>query len=280
MSVAPHAPTTDPSRGEGPPTDGDAVLTERDGRTLVVSINRPHARNALTRPVVRGVTRAIEAAASDSEVRVVVLTGQGEHFCAGADLRRNLQDDPDFLDKLDAYLDEYHALIKAIVRSPKPSIAMIDGAAVGFGADLALACDLRVATERAYVQERFVKLGLMPDGGGSFWLPRLVGTARAMKMILLAEPISCKELHDLGVVTELATPEALRADTLALARRLEGGPPLAYAEVRSAVYASWGSIDDALRREREGQLRLLRTEDVLEGVMAWTQKRAPVFHGR
>jgi enoyl-CoA hydratase/carnithine racemase len=157
---------------------------------------------------------------------------------------------------------------------------MMDGAAVGFGADLALACDLRVASTRAYAQEKFVRIGLMPDGGGTFWLPRLVGTARAMQMILLAEKIEAAELKSLGVVARVVEADALREATFEVARTLEGGPPLAFAAITRAVYASWGSVEDALRREREEQLKLLRSADVLEGVAAWSQKREPRFEGR
>jgi enoyl-CoA hydratase/carnithine racemase len=243
-------------------------------------MNRPEARNALTRAVIAGVRDAFDAASRDPDVRCIVLTGAGGHFCAGADLRQNMIADPDLMDRLDTYLDEYHAVIKAIARCEKVSIAMLDGCAVGFGADLALACDLRVASTAAYVQEKFVKIGLMPDGGGSFWLPRLVGTAKALQMILLAEKVEARELSDLGVVTKVVAPAALREATMALAAQIEAGPPLAYAAIRRAVYASWGSIEDALRREREEQLRLLRSADAIEGIMAWAQKRDPSFQGK
>jgi len=184
------------------------------------------------------------------------------------------------MDHLEQHMDEFHGLVKALVQCPKPSIAMMDGAAVGFGADLAFACDLRVASSRAYAQEKFVKIGLMPDGGGTFWLPRLVGTARAMQMILLAEKVEAAELRALGVVVKVVEPEALRDATLEIARTLEAGPPLAHAAIKRALYASWGAIEDALRRERDEQLKLLRSNDVMEGVMAWMQKRDPRFQGK
>ncbi len=243
-------------------------------------MNRPEARNALTRSVILGVTEALREAAKDPAVRVVVLSGAGGHFCAGADLRKNLTEDPEMLSKMESYLDEYHGLIGSVVRCPKPVVASLDGAAVGFGADLALACDLRIASEGAYVQEKFVKIGLMPDGGGTFWLPRLVGTARAMRAILLAEKIEAAEMRDLGLVVRVVPPAALRDATLLLARELEKGPPLAYAEVKRALYASWGDLEGALRREREGQLKLLRSSDCMEGVGAWMQKREPEFKGQ
>lgn len=256
------------------------VLIERDGCSTVITMNRPETRNALTRGVITGVRDAFVAASSDASVRCVVLAGAGGHFCSGADLRKNLMEDPNLFDHLESYMDEYHSLIKAIVRCDKVSIARMDGCAVGFGADLALACDLRVATPSAYVQEKFVKIGLMPDGGGSFWLPRLVGTSRALQMILLAEKIEAPALRDLGIVWRMVPEDELRTATMALARRIEAGPPLAQAAIRRSVYGSWGSIDDALRREREEQLKLLRSNDAMEGILAWAQKREPSFNGK
>jgi 2-(1,2-epoxy-1,2-dihydrophenyl)acetyl-CoA isomerase len=258
----------------------EVVQVETAGATRIVTIHRPEARNALTRAVIAGVTKAFEEASRDPAVKCAVVAGAGGHFCAGADLRQNIMEDPQLMEHLEGYMDEFHGLVKAVVRCEKPTIAMMDGAAVGFGADLAFACDLRVATGRAYVQEKFVKIGLMPDGGGTFWLPRLVGTARAMQMILLAEKVEAAELKALGVVARVVEPTALREETLAVARVIEAGPPLAHAAIKRALYASWGSVEDALRREREEQLKLLRSQDVMEGVMAWMQKREPTFKGQ
>jgi 2-(1,2-epoxy-1,2-dihydrophenyl)acetyl-CoA isomerase len=256
------------------------VRTDPARGTRFVTINRPQARNALTRAVLVQARRAFEEASSDPTLRCVVLSGADGHFCSGADLRQNLMDDPEMMDRLEVYMDDFHGLVKSVVRCDKPTVAMMDGGAVGFGADLAFACDLRVASTRAYAQEKFVKIGLMPDGGGSFWLPRLVGTARAMQWILLAEKIEAAELHSLGVVAKVAEPEALREATLAMARQLEAGPPLAFAAIKRSLYASWGSFEDALLRERTEQLRLLKSNDSLEGVAAWMQKREPDFRGK
>ena len=261
-------------------TPTEEVLFETIGKTSILTINRPEARNSLTRGVLAGLVKGMNDAATNPEVRCIILTGAGTHFCAGADLRKNLAENPELFDHLEEYLDEFHGALKAVVRSEKPTIAMLDGAAVGFGADLALACDLRVATTNAYVQEKFVKIGLMPDGGGTFWLPRLVGTARAMQMILLAEKIEGPKLKDLGMVVDVVVPEKLREATLAVAKQIEAGPPLAFKEIKHALYASWGDFETALKREREGQLRLLRSNDVIEGVMAWSQKREPNFTGK
>jgi enoyl-CoA hydratase/carnithine racemase len=256
------------------------VIIETAEATRVVLINRPESRNALTAPTLTALVAALRDASADPAIRCIVLGGAGDHFSAGADLRKAMLEDPAAAAHVESALDAFHALVTAVVRCEKPTIAMMDGAAVGFGADLAFACDLRVASTRAYAQEKFVKIGLMPDGGGTFWLPRLVGTARAMQMILLAERVDAPELHRLGVVARMVEPSALREATMAVARELAAGPPLAFAAIKRAIYASWGSIEDALRREREGQLKLLRSADVAEGVAAWAEKRAPRFEGR
>jgi enoyl-CoA hydratase/carnithine racemase len=258
----------------------EEVTSVRDGRTLLITINRPEARNSLTLSVIGALAKLFTQASADPDVRCVVLAGAGSHFCAGADLKKTLGDDPNLLDNLESYMDAFHDVIRAIVRCEKPVIAKMDGCAVGFGADMAFACDLRVASTAAYVQEKFVKIGLMPDGGGTFWLPRLIGTARAMKWMYLADKIQGKELSELGLLADLVAPEKLHDATLALARELEKGPPLAYARMKRAVYANLGDIDAALAREREGQLALLRSSDAMEGIMAWAQKRDPDFKGQ
>jgi enoyl-CoA hydratase/carnithine racemase len=255
------------------------VQVEAVGGTRVVTIHRPEARNALTREAIDGLTWAFDEASSDGDVRCVALTGAGGHFCSGADVRRLLQGDAASSEQLEPTMDAFHGLVKSIVRCPKPTIAVLDGAAVGFGADLAFACDLRVASTRAYVQEKFVKIGLMPDGGGTFWLPRLVGTARAMQMILLAEQVTASELHQLGVVARVVEPDRLLATALDVAREIEAGPPLAFAAIKRALYASLGPIEEALRREREEQLKLLRSADFVEGTTAWAEKRQARFRG-
>jgi 2-(1,2-epoxy-1,2-dihydrophenyl)acetyl-CoA isomerase len=257
----------------------DVVLIDAVAGTRIVTLNRPQARNALTRDVLVKATRAFEEASTDPSVRCVVLTGADGHFCSGADLRQNFIDDAALMDHLGVYMDDFHGLVKSIVQCDKPAIAMMDGGAVGFGADLAFACDLRVATSRAYAQEKFVKIGLMPDGGGTFWLPRLVGTARAMQMILLAEKVDAPELLRLGVVAQVVEPEGLRDATLAMARTIEAGPPLAFAAAKRSIYASWGAFEEALKRERAEQLKLLKSADALEGIGAWIQKREPNFRG-
>lgn len=256
-----------------------SVLFERDGQTAIVTLSRPESRNALTLGVVTELRGHLEDAGRNADVRCIVLRGAGGHFCAGADLRRTLMEVPNVLEHLDGYMDDFHGLVRAIVRAPKPVLASLDGAAVGFGADLALACDLRVASTVAYVQEKFTHIGLMPDGGGTFWLPHLVGKARAMQLVFLREKLEAPEMKALGLLVDMVPSTELHETTLRVARKLEQGPPLAYAASKAAILASMGDFEEALRRERDGQLRLLRSKDCMEGVSAWMQKREPKFIG-
>lgn len=255
------------------------VRVARVSRTEIVTLSRPEARNALTKSTVLALAAAIDRAAADADVRAVVLTGAGGHFCAGADLRRTMAEDPEFASRLDVYMDAFHGVIRSIVRCPKPVVASFGGAAVGFGADIALAADFRVVATDAYIQEKFVDIGLMPDGGGTFWLPRLVGTARAMRVMLLSEKLDAEALDELGLVVACVPPERLAEATRALTDKLERGAPLAYAAVKAAALASLGDLEAALAREREGQIRLLQSSDLVEGVSAWAQKREPRFTG-
>lgn len=259
----------------------DVLLLERDGAVAIVTLNRPRAKNALNNALLTGLVTTLTGLGHDSSVRAVVLTGAGGSFCAGADLKSAFSENPDVLNQIESVIDRYHDTIRAIVGAPKPIIGMVDGAAVGFGCDLALACDMRLISTEAYFQEKFVKIGLMPDGGGTFWLPRLIGLGRAMEYILSGEPIRAETALSLGIANQMLPASELRARTLELAHRLANGPPLAFAEIKKAVRAGFGgTIDAALDLEKAGQLKCLRSNDCMEGVMAWMQKRDPVFQGQ
>ncbi len=260
----------------------DVLLIDRDGPVTVLTLNRPRARNALDRALLLALSEGIQAAAADPGARAVVLTGAGGAFCAGADLKAAMAGgDGNPFEQLDATLDAYHGVIRGIVSAPKPVVAAVDGGAVGFGCDLALACDLRVLTTEAFLQEKFVKIGLMPDGGGTFWLPRLVGLGRALEMMLLGEPVPAEEARAMGLANRVVPVPLLLAEAKKLAHQLAKGPPLAYAEIKRAVRAGLGgTIDEALALEKKGQTRCLTSSDCLEGVAAWMQKREPSFEGR
>jgi 2-(1,2-epoxy-1,2-dihydrophenyl)acetyl-CoA isomerase len=259
----------------------DVLLIDRDGPVTVLTLNRPRARNAIDQALLEALGKGLRAAAEDPAARAVVITGSGNAFCSGADLKASLGAPGALEGGVGEIIDAYHAMIRAIVAAPKPVIAAVDGGAVGFGCDLALACDLRVLTAEAYLQERFVKIGLMPDGGGTFWLPRLIGVGRAMEMILLGEPVPAEEARALGLANRVVPVPALREETMKLAHQLAKGPPLAYAEIKKAVRAGLnGTIDGTLELEKKGQLRCVTSSDCKEGLAAFAQKREPVFQGK
>jgi len=255
------------------------LLVERRAAVATLTLSRPATKNALTRELVLELGRALAEVNDDESVRAVVLTGAGGDFCSGADLKAGMADLGEI--SMETRIEEFHAVIRGMAHSKKAFVARVDGAAVGFGADLALACDLRVLSTRAYLQEKFVKIGLMPDGGGTFWLPRMIGMGRALEYLLLGEKIDSGRALELGLANRVVEPDALEPTAHALAEALAGGPPLALAQIRAAVRESFaGTIDEALVREKRGQLGLLASGDLMEGVMAWAQKRAPDFKGR
>jgi enoyl-CoA hydratase/carnithine racemase len=255
------------------------LLVSRSDAVATLQLNRPGTRNALNRELILALGKALEEVGADPAVRAVVLTGSGESFCSGADLRSAATEraDMDMGDRI----DEFHALIKHIVHAPKPFVAAVDGAAVGFGADLALACDLRVFSTRGYLQEKFVKIGLMPDGGGTFWMPRLVGIGRALEFLMLGTKIEAAFALELGLCNRVVEPDLLAKSAGDLATELAKGPPLAFREIKQAVREGFkGTIDDALAREKAGQVKLLASSDTMEGVLAWAQRREPEFQGK
>ena len=254
------------------------LLAQREGSVAILTMNRPHTKNALDPELLSALGAGLAEVAADPSVRAVVLTGAGSAFCSGADLKGTLGN-LDAGSDLGARIEQFHALIRSIVHAPKPFVAALRGPAVGFGADLALSCDLRVFSPDAYLQEKFVAIGLMPDGGGSYWLPRLVGIGRALEYLLLGTRIDAPLALDLGLANRVTEDE--QAEALRLARTLAAGPPLALAAIKSAVRESaLGGIEAALDREKRGQTALLASRDFQEGVAAWGAKREPKFSGQ
>ncbi|MCC6216437.1 MAG: enoyl-CoA hydratase/isomerase family protein [Polyangiaceae bacterium] len=252
---------------------------ERDGAVAILTLDRPTSRNSLNRELSLALGAALRDVAGDPSVRAVVLTGAGDGFCSGADLKAGVTEIG--AAPLDQRVDEFHAMIRGIVEAPQPFVAAVHGGAVGFGADLALACDLRILSTAGYLQEKFVKIGLMPDGGGTFWMPRLVGLGRAMEYLMLGTRLDAPLALELGLASRVVAPAELREAALAVARELASNAPLALTAIKRAVRASLdGGLDAALEREKQGQLRLLASEDLVEGVLAWSQRRPPTFHGR
>jgi 2-(1,2-epoxy-1,2-dihydrophenyl)acetyl-CoA isomerase len=245
-----------------------------------IAINRPESKNALTDAVNGALIEALDGAASDKTIRCVVLTGTGGNFSSGLDLKAATSGSMGF-DNLEEHMRKYfHGLIRAVRNVEKPVVALVDGAAVGFGADLAFACDLRIGTERTRIGEVFVKRGLMPDGGGTWSLPRLVGLGKALELMFTGEMVGAEEALAIGLVNRLVPSAEAEQQVWQFAKRLAAGPPLVHAWIKRAVYGAQSTgLDEALETEFRGQMKLLRSKDFFEGLAAFFQKRDPKFTG-
>jgi 2-(1,2-epoxy-1,2-dihydrophenyl)acetyl-CoA isomerase len=257
----------------------DLQIDDRD-RVRTITLDRPQSRNGLTTDVCRRIAAAVRDV--PDEVRAIVVTGANGAFCSGLDLKdamqRGLGAGPDLERGL---REDFHGVIRALVESDRPTIALVDGAAAGFGCDLALACDLRIASDRGVFGEIFVKRGLMPDGGGTWHLPRIIGVGRALELLLTGDLVPAAEAHRIGLANRVFAHAEAAARTHELARAIASGPPLVHRAVKRAVYAGLdGDLAAALDREATGQLQLLASQDFREGVTAFLQKREPKFEGR
>jgi enoyl-CoA hydratase len=256
----------------------ETLRVEREGAVAVVTIDREEKRNALNATVRRELVRAVEALGADDDVRVLVLTGAGEKaFVAGADIQEFAERTP--LEQREAMTGT--RLFEAVAACPKPTIAMVNGFALGGGCELAMACDMRVASDRARFGQPEINLGIIPGGGGTQRLPRLVGTGQALRLILSGELIDAAEAARIGLA-DLVVPAAdLRARTLELAGRIAEKSPVALRLAKAAVRAaSEMPLAAGLRYETELFVTAFASEDKREGVRAFLEKRAPEFRGR
>jgi enoyl-CoA hydratase len=243
---------------------------------LWLTLNRPDVLNALTGEMADELARLIEEATTRDDIRVVTVTGAGSAFSTGADISGG--DAPEHVDG--TALDRANRIIRAIVNLDKPVVAAVNGIAAGIGCSAALAADIVVAAESASFLLAFARVGLMPDGGATATVAASIGRARAMRMALLAEPLTAREAYDAGLVTHLSPDGELDATVATIVRRLAAGPPLAFAAAKKAINAATlAELDSALERERTGQTLLLRTADAAEGLRAFGEKRRPVFRG-
>jgi 2-(1,2-epoxy-1,2-dihydrophenyl)acetyl-CoA isomerase len=250
----------------------------------IIAMNRPHALNAMTMNLMAELNQAFEQAAQDAQVRAIVLTGEGRGFSAGADLAASTQlprDEQGRLDLGHPLEKHYNPLILKMRELPKPVIAAVNGIAAGAGASLALMADLTIAARSAYFLQAFVNIGLIPDAGGTWLLPRTLGSQRAMGLALLGEKLPAEQAKEWGLVWEVVDDEQLMPTALALARRLAEGPGVAIARIKRAIHAAAiNPLAEQLDLERDFQRECGRTEDLMEGVMAFMQKRKPTFKGR
>ncbi|HEX3707571.1 MAG TPA: enoyl-CoA hydratase-related protein [Mycobacteriales bacterium] len=250
----------------------DAVAT--------LTLNRPEALNALTVELKLALLDALRRAGSDEAVRAVVLTGAGRGFCVGQDLREHA-DGLEAGDRdLSTVTEHYNAILEAITTLPKPVVAAVNGPAAGAGASVAFACDVRIAATDASFLMAFARVGLGPDSGASWTLPRLVGYGRAAAMLMLAEPVPAAQALEMGLVSAVVPTESVIEAATGIAARLAAGPTVAYAAIKETLgYAASHSMTESLAREAETQARCGNTEDHRVAVGAFLAKQPATFTG-
>jgi enoyl-CoA hydratase/carnithine racemase len=260
----------------------ELIKVAEDSGVVTITLNRPGRLNAFVGHMRRDLAEALEEAGSDPQVRVVVITGEGRAFCAGGDVQfmAELIEHHD-AEEFARLLGAARRVVLAIRQMTKPVIASIGGPASGAGFNLALACDLRIASTTATFSQSFVKLGFHPDWGGTYFLPRLVPSNIACELFFLGDTIDAREAFQLGLINRLVAPEELEAETRKLAERLRDGAAVSIAAAKHAVYASeHDTLEKMLQYEVEAQARCFESEDGREGVRAFLEKRPPRFTGR
>jgi enoyl-CoA hydratase/carnithine racemase len=260
----------------------DLIKVAEDDRIVTITLNRPERLNAFAGHMRRDFAEALEQAGSDPHVRVVVITGAGRAFCAGGDINymAELVERNDS-EEFERILGAARRVILEIRQMTKPVIASIGGPAFGAGFNLALACDLRIASDTATFSQSFVKIGFHPDWGGTYFLPRLVPANVACELFFLGDTIDADTALRLGLLNRVVAAEDLADETRKLAERLRDGPAVSIAAAKHAVYASeQDTLEKMLSYEVEAQVRCFKTNDGKEGVRAFLEKRPPKFTGR
>ena len=256
------------------------LIVERAGAIATITLNRPEALNALDLVMRRELAAVLDELEPDEAARVVVLTGAGGHFCAGGDVK-TMRARRHSAAEGRARVESLNRLVLRLVDFPKPTIAMVDGYAVGAGSNLALCCDLIVASDRAKFGELFWKIGLVPDGGGTWLLSRVVGLARAKELIFTADIIDAAEAARIGLVNRVVPAAELATTTRALAEKIAGGPPAVLRMAKHMVNrAATSALAAALDLEAFSQGIAISSEDHQEGLAAFFDKRTPKFTGR
>lgn len=257
----------------------DTVLYEIESGIATVTMNRPSVLNALDAGLARDLAHALASAAKDPEVRCVVLTGAGRGFCAGADLGAVMTQGTS-IPVGEILRERYHPVVEAITQMEKPVVASVNGAAAGAGASVAMACDFRIAAANAKFIQAFIKIGLAPDCGSTYFLPRLVGFAKAMELAMTGDVVTADDALRLGLVTRVVPAESLAEETRAFAATLAAGPTRAFGLTKKVLaYGATHDLGPALEFEAEVQEQLALTQDAIEGIVAFNEKRAPAYRG-
>lgn len=255
----------------------DTLTTDATDGIGLITLNRPEVMNALNKQMRAELTHALKDIAA--RARVVVLTGAGRAFCSGQDLGDG--GNAAQIDLERTLREEYEPMLRAIYDAPVPVIAAVNGTAAGAGANLALAADVVIATKSASFIQAFTRIGLIPDAGGTWFLPRQIGFARAMGAMLFADKVSAEQAASWGMIWDAVEDEAFEANWRARAAALASGPTVAYANIRKALRQSLANpLDAQLALEAQLQDEAGKTRDFQEGVLAFLEKRAPHFEGR
>ena len=253
------------------------ILDQRD-HIARITLNRPDRLNSFTRAMHAELAQALDESA---DARVIILTGAGRGFCAGQDLNDRMVAPGEPIDLGATVEESWNPLVRRLATLPQPVIARVNGVAAGAGANIALACDLVVAARSAKFIQSFAALGLIPDSGGSWHLPRLVGQARALGLALTGEPLPAQTAADWGLIWKCVDDDALDTEVDALAARLASLPPLGLAAIKSIVRTTGArTLDEELDLQRDEMRRLGFTNDYREGVAAFLEKRPATFEGR
>lgn len=256
----------------------EAIIYKVSDRIATITMNRPKSLNSMSLDMVEGFIRSLQEAETDSQVRVVVVTGSGRAFSAGGDLKT--LDDLHTTEERRQFIVKVGTIVKLIHDMSKPVIAMVNGVAAGAGFNLALACDMAYAADNAKFIQSFVNVGLSPDCGGFYYLAKAVGMAKAKELMLTARPVGAQEAEHLNLVNGVFAQEELEAATMKLAARLAEAAPLAVAMTKKAVNDYSASLEETLTFESLASSSLLGTVDFKEGVTAFAEKRAPRFLGK
>jgi enoyl-CoA hydratase len=256
----------------------DDLSVELSDGVLSVTMNRPDSLNSLTAAMLTGIGDTLERAATDPRVRVVRLGGAGRGFSSGAGISEEDHADPAAGGTPGDVLDAANRAVRSIVNLPQPAVAVVQGPCAGVGASLALACDVVLASEKAFFMLAFTKIGLMPDGGASALIAASIGRHRAMRMALLAERISAAEAYEWGLATAVYPAEEFDASVSKVVSTLVSGPVVALRKTKQAVNAATlTELEAAFERETQGQMQLLVSDDFREGTEAFQQRRAAKF---